>query len=162
MKISTPTFSLFYGKTNITEDLKSDLIELTYADLMEGESDELNVTFVDIEQKWINRWFPTQGDVLKPAIGYENNLVALGSFEIDEIEYQHNVESGTIVTIKALATGLKRSNRTLTPKAFENTTLDKVVATIAKKQKLKVVGKIEAIPIKRITQYQETALQSRS
>ncbi|MFX3918350.1 hypothetical protein ACJBW6_10400, partial [Streptococcus suis] len=39
------------------------------------------------------------------------------------------------------------------PKAYENTTLAQVVALVAERLKLKVVGKIKAIPIKRITQY---------
>lgn len=43
----------------------------------------------------------------------------------------------------------------LRPKAYENTTLAQVVAAVANRLKLKVVGKIRHIPIQRITQYQE-------
>lgn len=158
--MQTPDFQIFYKKTDLTHDLKNDVIELTYTDLIEGESDELSVTFYDPSNKWINDWFPTQGDVLSPAIGYKGQtLTALGQFEIDEIEYSTSRDGGTVVSLKALATGIMKSNRTLKPKAFENTTLDKIVATIAKKQGLTLVGKVKPIPVQRITQYQETDLQ---
>lgn len=73
-KVQTPDFSLFYEKTNITADIEPSLLELTYTDYLEGQSDELSVSFEDISGKWIRQWFPTQGDKLKAAIGYQASL----------------------------------------------------------------------------------------
>lgn len=154
----TPAFALFYEKTDITASLKDNLIELSFIDYMEGESDELSVTFFDEEGKWIKDWFPTQGDKLHLQLGYEGRLVSVGSFEIAEIDYAHD-QGGSVVSLKALATGLKKSNRTLKPRAFENTTLANIVGEVAKKQGLKLVGNIDPLPVQRITQYQETDLQ---
>ena len=151
--VQKPDFTLFYEKTNITADIEPSLIELTYTDYLEGQSDELSVQFEDISGKWIRQWFPTQGDKLKAAIGYQGEpLVEIGAFEIDEVEYSYRPSS---ITLRALSTGVSKSNRTLKPKAYENTTLAQVVAMVAERLKLKVVGKIRQIPIKRITQYQE-------
>jgi len=153
INVQRPDFTLFYEKTNITADIEPSLIELTYTDYLEGQSDELSVQFEDISGKWIRQWFPTQGDKLKAAIGYQGEpLVEIGGFEIDEVEYQYRPSS---ITLRALSTGISKSNRTMKPKAYENTTLAQVVALVAQRLKLKVVGKIRPVSIQRITQYQE-------
>lgn len=151
--VPKPDFSLFYEKANITADIEPHLIELTYTDQLEGQSDELSVTFEDISGKWIRQWFPTQGDKLRAAIGYQGTLLTeIGEFEIDEVEYSYKPST---ISLKALSTGVAKANRTLQPKAYENTSLAQIVGIVANKLKLKVVGNIKAIPIKRVTQYQE-------
>lgn len=151
--VPTPDFSILYEKTNITADIEPHLIELAYTDNLEGESDELTITFEDISGKWVRQWYPTQGDKLKAAIGYKGALLAdIGAFEIDEVEYNYRP---SYIQIKALSTGVGKANRTLKPKAYENTTLKQIVGIIAEKLKLKVVGTIKPIPVKRVTQYQE-------
>ena len=151
--VPTPDFSMLYEKTNITADIEPHLLELTYTDNLEGESDELTVAFEDISGKWIRQWYPTQGDKLKAAIGYKDaQLTDIGAFEIDEVEYNYHP---SYIQIKALSTGVGGANRTLTPKSYENTTLKQIAGIIAEKLKLKMVGVIKPIPIKRVTQYQE-------
>ena len=153
INVQMPDFSLFYEKTNITADIEPHLLELTYTDYLEGQSDELSVQFEDINGKWIRQWFPTQGDKLRAAIGYKNTqLVDIGSFEIDEVAYEYKP---SVITLRALSTGVTKASRTLQPKAYEKTTLAQIVAVVAKRLKLKVVGKIKHIPIQRVTQYQE-------
>ena len=151
--VPMPDFSLLYEKTNITADIEPHLLELTYTDNLEGESDELTVAFEDISGKWIRQWYPTQGDKLKAAIGYKGaQLTDIGAFEIDEVEYNYHP---SYIQIKALSTGITKANRTLKPKAYENTTLKQIVGIIPGHLKLKVVGTIKHIPVKRVTQYQE-------
>lgn len=152
-----PDFTLFYEKTNITADIEPHLIELSYTDYLEGQSDELSVQFEDVSGKWIRQWFPTQGDKLKAAIGYQHEqLVEIGAFEIDEVEYEYKPST---ITLRALSTGVSKNQRTLKPKAYENTTLAQIVAVVAKRLDLKVVGEIKTIPIQRVTQYQERDLE---
>lgn len=151
--VPMPDFSMLYEKTNITADIEPHLLELTYTDNLEGESDELTVAFEDISGKWIRQWYPTQGDKLKAAIGYKGaQLTDIGAFEIDEVEYNYHP---SYIQIKALSTGIAKANRTLKPKAYENTTLKQIVGIIAGRLKLKMVGTIKHIPVKRATQYQE-------
>ena len=151
--VPMPDFSMLYEKTNITADIEPHLLELTYTDNLEGESDELTVAFEDISGKWIRQWYPTQGDKLKAAIGYKGaQLTDIGAFEIDEVEYNYRP---SYIQIKALSTGIGKANRTLKPKAYENTTLKQIVGIIAGRLKLKMVGTIKHIPVKRATQYQE-------
>lgn len=156
MKVQTPDFQLFYEKKQITQDIKPYLLDLTYTDNLADQSDELQVSFEDREHKWVGSWFPTQGDQLTLWLGYEGEpLVNLGKFEIDEIEWQKDPRGGSTVSLKALSTGISKANRTLKPKAYENTTLAEIVRKVAKNLNLNVTGKVANIPIKRVTQYQE-------
>ncbi len=99
-------FSLFYEKTNISAEIEPHLIELSYTDYLEGQSDELSVTFEDIQGKWIRQWFPTQGDKLIAAIGYKGSpLVEIGGFEIDEVEYAARPST---ITLRALSSGISK------------------------------------------------------
>lgn len=154
--VPMPDFELQYEGKNITENIKSFLVDLTYTDYLSDQSDELQVVFEDIDKKWINTWFPTQGDKLSLALGYVNEpLTQLGSFEIVEIEWNYVNERGSTVAIKALSAGISKANRTFQPRAWENTTLADIVRSIAKRLDLNITGTIEQVKIKRVTQYQE-------
>lgn len=151
-----PTFELFYEKFLLTPQIAPDLIELTYTDYLSDQSDELQVRFADPKRKWIGAWFPNQGDRLRLQLGYEGSpLVDFGAFELDEIEWEYDAQGGSTVSLKALSTGISKANRTLKPKAFENTTLAEIVREVAKRLKLNLTGEVRDVPIKRITQYQE-------
>lgn len=155
MQVQTPVFEIFYEQKQITRHIKPHLISLSYTDHLSDQSDELQVVFEDAEKKWLGAWFPTQGDKLTLQLGYQGEpLVNLGSFELDEIEWGWT-QSGSVVSLKALSTGLTKANRTLKPKAYENTTLAEIVKRVAKRLHLSVTGTVAPIPIKRVTQYQE-------
>jgi phage protein D len=89
-------------------------------------------------------------------IGYEDApLLPCGEFEIDEVELDGPPD---VVRIKALAAGVKRSVRTRNGRAYEDTTLADIAATIARRNKMQLTGKIEQIKISRVTQVYETDL----
>lgn len=151
--VTKPDFLLAYEQKDITADIKPYLLSLSYTDYLGEQSDELQVEFEDTAGRWLRGWYPEQGDRLSLSLGDQfTGLVALGSFEIAEIEY--NCPPAT-VSLKALATGITKANRTLQPKKYEKTTLDKIVRQIAGRLKLKVTGECEHIDIERVTQYQE-------
>lgn len=155
--VKQAVFQLKYEKTDITESLSPHLLDLTYTDNLSDQSDEISITLEDIDGKWIRGWFPTQGDKLALMLGYKGeSLVDMGKFEIDEIEYRY---PPSVVTIRALSTGIGKASRTLRPKAFENTTLADIVKQVAKNLKLKVTGEVRHIPIRRVTQYQERDIE---
>lgn len=151
--ITKPEFTLAYEQKDITGEVSPYLISLVYTDYLGDQSDELAVEFEDVDGRWIRGWYPEQGDALSLGLGDQfTGLVALGNFEIAEIEYRH---PPSVVAIKALSTGITKANRTLRPKSYEKTTLAKIVRIVAARLKLSVTGKVRDIPIERITQYQE-------
>lgn len=150
-------FSLHYAQKNITSDVAPHLISLVYKDYLSDQSDELSVTFEDSSGKWLRSWYPTQGDELICAIGYLGQpLTEVGKFEIDELGYSHKP---SVISIKALTTGIKRAARTLKPKAYEKTTLAEIVGTVAGRLGLKLKGVIRPVQIERATQYQERDIE---
>ena len=155
--VTMPDYLIKYEGKDITTDLKHYLLGISYTDYLGGQSDELQLEFEDVDGRWIRAWYPEQGDALSLSVGDQfTGMVSWGSFEIAEIEYEHPPST---VTIKALSTGITRANRTLQPKAYEKTTLEKVVRTIAARLKLSVSGTVAKIDIERVTQYQESDVE---
>jgi phage protein D len=151
--IPHPIFVTIYDKKNITADITPYVLTVSYTDYLSGQSDEIAIELEDTDGRWLNAWYPGKGDSLTLKIGYEGQpLLSCGSFEIDEIEHAFPPSR---VSIKALSTGIKKSIRTRTGRAYENTTLASIAAQIAKRNKLTLTGKIRDIAIDRVTQYQE-------
>lgn len=153
--VTRPDFILSYEQKDITADIAPYLLSLTYTDYMAGQSDELQLEFEDVDGRWLRTWYPEQGDQLSVSLGDQfTGLINWGSFEIAEIEYQQG-NGGSMISLKALATGISKSARTLQAKAYEKTTLAQIVHHIAKRLKLNITGTILDIKLDRVTQYQE-------
>ena len=147
---------LTYEQKDITASVEPYLLSFSYTDYLGEQSDELQLHFEDVDGRWLRTWFPEQGDKLSIGCGDQfTGLINWGSFELAEIEWQRNMQGGDVVSLKALSTGIRRANRTLQPKAYENMMLADIVNVIAARLKLTVSGSIKPIKIQRITQYQE-------
>lgn len=152
----TPIFELFYEKKNITKDVSPFVTSIEYTDYEHGQSDELQISFEDSEKQWQDAWLPTKGDSLRAYIGYESEkLLNCGTFEIDELEYDTPPD---VVTVKGLATGIKKPLRQNNSTGYENKTLKQIAKEIADRQGLNIVGNIEEIKVDRITQDKERDL----
>ncbi len=151
--VTLPDVILKYEQKDITADIKPYLMSVSYTDYLGDQSDELQIEVEDVDGRWLRTWYPDQGDSLSLEIGDQfSGMVKMGSFELAEIEYQH---PPSVVRLKALATGITRSNRTLKPKAYRDTTLAKIVRQVAARLKLSVTGTVADIKIDHVTQYQE-------
>lgn len=152
----TPTFKLEYNQKNITKDVSDYVISIDYADYEHGQSDEISITFEDSEGLWNGAWLPSKGDALRLFIGYVGEkLLNCGIFEIDEIEYETPPDT---LTVKALATGIKKSFRQENSVGYENKSLKQIANEVAKRHDLSLVGEIEDIKVERITQNHERDL----
>lgn len=154
--VDVPQVVVLYANKDISADIAPALLSLSYTDYVEGESDSLEIVMADPEKRWQNAWYPQHGDTLAAQFGYVGQpLLQCGTFEIDTIEL-----SGTpdVVTIKALAAGVKRSIRTRNGRAYEKTTLKEIAANIAKRNRLTLQGTIEAITINYVAQAFESDL----
>lgn len=155
--VTLPDYVIKYEQKDITSDIKPYLKGISYTDYLGGQSDELQVDFEDVDGRWLRGWYPNQGDSLTLSVGDQfTGLVSWGSFEIAEIEYDYPPST---IGLKALSTGITRANRTLQPKAYEKTSLEKIVRMIAARLKLSVTGTVASIDIERVTQYQESDVE---
>lgn len=157
-KIKAPKFKLVYGSKDITKDVSQYYTSITYTDAEKGESDEITIELEDTDGLWIDAWYPQKRDTLKLSIGYDDTLLPCGEFTIDEIEINFSRDSGTTLTIKALAAGVTSKIRTRRSTAHEKTTLRQIAQKIAAANGFTVTGEIENITFERITQYRESDL----
>lgn len=132
-------FKLFYNSKDITIDVTRYIESFSFTErAKQGESDDLNIVFLNTHGEWSNRWFPQRGDKLRFEIETKNwhlpndtYSLDCGSFEIDEI-----TDSGppSTVTISALSVGITSSIRgQANSKAWENFQFSRVINEIAKK-----------------------------
>lgn len=152
-----PIFKLFYEKKDITRDVCDSVLSIEYTDYEHGQSDEIQITFEDTEKLWQGAWIPSKGDSLRLYIGYEGDkLLNCGTFEIDELEFDSPPDT---ITIKGLATGIKKPLRQNNSKGYENKTLKQIAKEIADKHGLTFVGDVADVRVDRITQNKQRDLE---
>jgi phage protein D len=148
---------LLLNSRNVTRDLDQHVLRIVYEDHEEAEADTVDIDLEDKEGKFRGAWYPTKGDALSLRLGYLGSpFLDCGQFEVDEIGYRGPPD---VLSIKAVAAGVKEPRRTRQAKAYESTTLKGLAEAVAQRGKLKLVGAVEAIPIRRATQVRESDLE---
>lgn len=157
MSVPRPAFELRMAGKNVTADLSPWVEGITYEDHEEGEADTVEIMLDNSDLRFIDAWYPTKGDTLALKIGYDGQpLLDCGLFEIDKISAGGPPD---VVTLHGIAAGIKEPRRTRNAMAYEATSLKGIAEAVAKRAKLKLVGTVEAIPIRRVTQIHESDLE---
>jgi len=148
--VKKPVFNLKYENVDITADIVSKVKSVTYTDRQHGFSDDVKITLIDDQNLWRSDLFPKAGDKMELSIGYENgDLLNCGIFEVDSVEFDL---FEPIVSLNGVSTTIKSPLKENVVAAFTEKTLKQIIAEIAKKHKLKVVGTIADIKFHRKTQ----------
>lgn len=146
--VRKPTFRLVYTGVDITTDISDRCISLSYRDRHHGMADEVEVTLSDADGLWRDRIVPRGGERFAVAIGYEGEkLLDCGNFEVDEPEYGHER-----IILRGISTAVKSSLQRHRSLHYTETTLSGIVQTIAKRNGLKVKGKMAAISFMTLNQ----------
>jgi hypothetical protein len=135
------------------------VLGITYTDRLGGHAGEIELHLEDHQKRWHNSWFPTEGDVLSVAIGYEGeSLLPCGDFQIDELELTGPPDTLYLRCLSVYITPALRTRNTI---GFENQSLLQIAKSIARKYNLKTVLSPNALDptFERITQNQESDLQ---
>lgn len=152
-----PKFAVIYEQKDITNAITPYLLEITYTDYLSDQSDEITLTLEDVNGDWLYDWYPDNGDGVELSLADDmGELLAMGRFEISEIEYRY---PPSVVVLKALSTGIAKKNRTIKAKTYTSTTLANIVRMVAKRLNLSVTGQIRDIKIASVTQYQERSIE---
>lgn len=155
-QIAQPTFRLVMNGRDVTVDLRKYLTSISFTDHVEGEADTLEVMLEDKDSKFRGPWYPREGDSVTAQLGYDGKpLMACGDFEIDELELSGPPDT---VSIRAIAAGVMRAQRTHQGRAYEDKTLRDIVFEVARRLHLEVVGDPPALAIRRVTQIHENDL----
>lgn len=147
-------FTLIYQGKDITSSL-GDGTSVTYTDNEHNIADEIEVEIADPKGMWRNFYYPDQGDIMSLFIGF----LPCGNFEVDEPTPSGSRDGGDIFTLTGLSIYTSGDLRTKRSKAYEKTTLDKIVKKVAARNGLEVKGTIEPIKIDRATQNNERDLK---
>lgn len=159
-RAACPVVEIVYNGRDITAELSPYLVRCSFVDRLNGEADSLDIELAQAHHSrspWLAEWYPDQAMEVVARLGYADAPLALaGSFEVDEV----SIDSPPLmVRIRALATGITRSVRTRQGRAYENTSLDAIVDRVARRIGAQRKGKIEAVRLDRVTQYQESDWQ---
>lgn len=155
MEVRRPYIKILYNGKNITEDVSKFLLSLTYTDKEHGESDDIELEFEDVDGLWRGPWYPEKGGQLDVTIGYVDQTLHCGIFDIDEIELSGPPD---VVKVKGIAAGIAQALRTKRSKAHEKKTLREIANTIASDHGFSVTGTIPDVRFDRITHHKETDL----
>lgn len=150
-----PFFTLMWSGKNVSTELSPYVTQLSYTDNVAGESDELSLSFEDVDGNWKNAWYPEKKDRVSLQFGYHNLMVDGGTFIVDEIALSGPPD---VADIRALAAGVNSPIRTKISSAHEGKTLKQIAETIAGKHGMTVLGEIQPIRINRVTQNRESDL----
>lgn len=154
--IKQPDWSVSINGTDMTEDMRTDVMSICYSDSLDPEADDIEIALSDPNEKWRKAWSPDPGIKINLTIGYKDAPhLNCGLFEMDEVSC--TVPPG-IVTLRALSTGVSKSLRTRKHKPLENGSLENVVSHIAQLHNLRLLGPCAHIELGRVTQNDESDL----
>lgn len=154
---------LEYNNKNITEDIKTYLLDFSFQD-NEDKADDLQIKLEDKNELWQESWFPEKGAKIKANIITKNydflgqvNTLPCGLFEIDEIGCNG---PPNVVDLKAVSIPITNSiNTEKRTKAWENINLSDIVGEIASRNGMNIMFDTEGNHFfDRVDQNQESDL----
>lgn len=159
--VRKPAWDVIYEGTNISGDIAGFVSKVRYTDHLHGESDDMSLTLINEDMRWLNDWMPQKGDQVELKMGYEQEaMLPCGLFTVDDL-----APSGPpqVMVLSGLAAPITRSLRTKRSKAFEEQTLLDIAEAVAQEHDLTVMGAIRTsvaggLYYKRITQNDESDL----
>lgn len=157
--VRSPNWILTYQGVNITADISSMVLSISYVDELGGRSGELEIALEDREKRWQGAWFPQQGDAVSLLIGYNGELLLpCGDFQVDDLEVEGPPD---VFHLRCLPAWITPSLRTRNSCGYENQSLLQIAATIAARHAMTVIGAPNQTELSylRITQRQETDLE---
>lgn len=132
--------AVMFGGTDITQDIRPYLLNLTYTDDADDLADDLKIDVQDRDGVWMEQWLTeaveaaaggalSMSAVIKPENWKKNGELKTGVFELDSVD-----ASGppAVVTIRGASLAFSRDTRqTKKSKVWKNYTLSGIAAEIA-------------------------------
>ncbi len=139
---------IIYQGTDISQWINQDLISMSVSDAADGSADEIEITLMDINKKWLNDWICYPGDSLKAkAVSYNWNsaeekfAIDYGTFYVDEPKHSFNPSTFSLKGISFPAnTNFRDVIRT---QIFKNATTSGLIKLFAQRYNFEVAIDIE-------------------
>ena len=137
--------SVFYQSHDISKDVYEDLLQISYTDKIEDESDELTVTLKDEKGKWAGSWSPERGAKVTATFETESRgSVDTGTMVVDSLK-----TSGSPRVFEFSAVSIPLDNtirRELKTRNFENINLKTLGQQISDEAGLEFFFDCEDVP----------------
>lgn len=138
------SLTISYNGKNATEDILSCLSQMTYTDVASGETDTISLVLADEKQKWINAWFPLEGDYIEATINQlnwtkpgDNKKLKCGKFLIDDYDFKGPPDSFHLNAISCpIDTEFASTKKS---KTWNKTSVKGIASGIAKNTGIKLV-----------------------
>lgn len=153
--IKQPIIKVTYNHKNISSIISEDVISMRYVDMLDGGSDEIEITLADIDGKWQSNFYPEKKTRLEVEFGYDDNLLKCGVFYITGISASGLPD---VVTIRGLATSPNQNVRTIKTQTHRNKTLRQLAESVAQEHGWQIIGNIANMQIYKVTQKEQTDL----
>lgn len=130
---------IIWESVDISKEIQSNLLGITYADNLTGAADALSIDLEDRDGLWSGDWRPQKGDTVAARLQAEAWFTGvtdlrLGTFAHDKISISGPPKRVSIKAVSApLATGLRRRKRT---RSWRNVTLQQMARDIAERADL--------------------------
>ncbi len=73
----TPQWTLIYNGINISTDVSTMVLSVSYSDVLSELSGEVEIIVEDHDQVWQSSWYPALGDEINLTIGYQGEALLL-------------------------------------------------------------------------------------
>lgn len=153
------TMSLIYNGAEVWGEIGTYVQNFSYTDNVD-QSDTISFTITDRDLKWVDTWFPKQGDVISPCVlmehwNYEGEKRVLdcGTFVVDDFSFQAPPLCGSINGVSAPVNSCFKE--TINTKTWKDATVRLIAAELASKYSLSLVYEASEIPIAKIEQSQQ-------
>ena len=149
---------------DITQDIKDYLKDVSYTDVLEGESNTAQITLHDRERLFIADWFPKRGDTAEISLEKKfwsegDESVDFGLFEIDEIDNKVS-SSGNTAAIKLNSIANKSELRSIDKsRSWEKVKLSKIAKDLADEAGMELFFDAEDVEIERAEQKETSNLK---
>lgn len=161
---SSTDIDIIYNGKNVTRDIIEDLLDFTYIDVASGQTDTLAIILKDDTNRWINKWFPKEGDYIKAYIKVknwekqsDNRKLLCGKFLLDDFNFDGpptNCELNGIAS--PINTNFAHTEKT---KTWKNVTIEGIASSIAKNAGIKLSYSGGTHKIKELEQSGQTDLK---
>lgn len=155
-----PEIYLEWSGRNVSKSLAAFVKHISYTDsLSTNESekpDNLTLTLNNLDGRFLDAWYPSKGDILKPGIAFLDSVWMWGAFEIDDIKFRFSPDE---VIIKANAAKLQRTDLDKQQsRAFDNIKLSALLNIVANEAGMKAVLTGPDVTLNRVEQQAESSM----
>lgn len=130
-------YQISYNGKNVSDKITKYIESLTYTDVASGETDTISITLAEDTHKWINGWFPVEGDYISVTLAQnnwskekDNKKLSCGKFLIDDYSFKGPPDVFDLNAISCpINTGFASTTKS---KTWKKTSLKSIASTVAK------------------------------